>query len=282
MSEIVVQHMSEREARKHIEIIKHSADDIVQAAIALCQGQAWLAFGYVDWFDLCEHELAHATVRRDAIDWAIAEMTEAGMTDRQIAPVVQLHHATVSRKQPKNVANATAGRPPKMDPAKRDEIILRMLDEGAKQQPIADAIGYSRSRTQTFIAELGRAAGDRPKALPAADPTILPARKPSERRPSAATGRRHRRPGNLLDVIGDVQRRFDEDRWALRACHQVDDAEADDDGAWLRSLRNSAERLRADLLRIVQVIDDDTFRNAQSRQGDGRAPNVTTQLRSMP
>lgn len=96
--------------------------------------------------------------------------------------------------------------------------------------------------------------------------------------PSRPTVPPYRGPRSTLAAITVMRDLYAVDRWALRACHDVDEAEQHDDAEWIQNLRDALVELIADLDRLRRVIDDADFRNVQSRVSDGSAPAAPLRL----
>lgn len=277
--------MSADVARSKIDSVRRSIEETIEMIRQLWDGRAWISLGYGTWEELIAVEIrpvfAIAKADRDGV---MVELTAAGLPTRAVAAVVDVDQATVVRHVPRD-ASASRKVAAIDDPEVRAKI-LDLLDRGAYRREIAEETGIASSHVGTIITALGRRLRDRPRTYPypPAATSIVRVPKPTVvATPTARTVPRHRMAAGAFARIANFREHFDERRFALGVCFEVDSAVADADEEWLDEYRRVVSSLRDDFARLLRIAEDPAFRDAQSRVGDGSPPSaVPTRLRSVP
>ena len=137
-------------ARATLERAQRSVADLSRDLIALRDGRAWLALGYVSWIALVEHELRpHLALSRADREVIMLELSASGMADREIACVVEVAPTTVGRSR----RTANVGRSHSTideDEARRDAVV-ELYAAGYTRDAIARACHVSNGRIDTDI-----------------------------------------------------------------------------------------------------------------------------------
>jgi len=104
--------LSEVEAKEVLAGILVNLDDVRELVARLFEGRGWLALGYESWSALVAAEIRPCMPMLDRAERKalVAELAGAGMSSREIAPIVGAGHATVSRDLAP-VSNETATAP---------------------------------------------------------------------------------------------------------------------------------------------------------------------------
>lgn len=285
------------EARAALDALRHDLEQAVVQAQRLFDGKGWIALGYMSWSELAEAELRpiFALSKGDRVK-VMLQLQEAGMSDRAVADAVGVSDRTVRRSTAANAAvdrktvgrdgkrrSRTKGKPHEIKA--RREHVRELAEAGYTRDAIAACLDCSGGTVNSDMAALGislsertvatissvppaRQWRDKPRSRPRPVPSLIEDDPPRVR----STEPRHRRYGSLLQALQGWQSLYDEERWALRACHHVDSAVECDDTEWLEELRATVRQLHLDLDRIERVATDPVFRDAQSRVGDGTPP----------
>jgi transposase len=283
------------EARAVLDALRHDVDQLVAHVQRLFDGKGWIALGYMSWSELAQAELRPilALPKSERIK-VMLELQEAGMSDRAVADAVGVSNQTVRRSTGTNVpvGRKTTGRDgKKRSRAKgkpheikaRRQHVKELFEAGYTRAAMVACLDCAQGTIDTDLAALGCKLSERTMPLITTAPPVRQWRDKPKPRPVPtlveddpprvrSTEPRHRRYGSLLQRLQEWQSLYDEERWALRACHHVDSAVACDDTEWLDELRATVRQLRVDLDRIDRVVIDPMFRDAQSRVGDGSPP----------
>jgi ParB-like chromosome segregation protein Spo0J len=234
-----------------------------------------------------------------ARDEAVAMLSARGWSTRRIADMLGVDESTI-RKAPgagnpavgtkvtsRNGARQPARRYSADERARRDELIADLWKLGYVRDAICGALDVGKGTVDTAVADAGLKG--QPRTTRSDDPPPQPswldapahrAPKPVPEMPEPAPAKRRKTAGytsprSIAAEIKRVRDLFDVDRWALRACHDADEAETADDAEWMAKTHDEIGALIADLARLLRVLDDREYRDLQSRRDDGSAPNVS-------